>query len=90
MIDPEERNLNVFDLPIEDMSTEFLTQATDEFTVVLLMAIVGHETTLELLEQNNARFGAVKICNQFILMMKERAERQISRQETISMLNSLI
>jgi hypothetical protein len=90
MIDPEERNLNVFDLPIEDMSAEYLALATDEFTVALLLAIVGRAATAELLEQQEARVTAIKICNQFILMMKERAERQINRQETISMLNSLI
>lgn len=90
MIGPEERNLNVFDLPIEDMSAEYLALATDEFTVALLLAIVGRAATAELIEQQEARVAAIKICNQFILMMKERAERQIDRQETISMLNSLI
>ena len=90
MISPEERNLNVFDLPIEDMSAEYLALATDEFTVALLMAVLGREATAELLKKQEARFTAIKICNQFILMMKERAERQINRQETITMLNNLI
>lgn len=90
MISPEERNMNVFDLPIEDMSAEYLAQTTDEFTVALLMAIVGQEATNELLDRQEARYTAIKICNQFILMMKERAERHINRQETISMLNNLI
>ena len=90
MMTPEERNANVYDLPIEEMSLEYLEELTDEFTTVVLTTFFGEEQFHELNEQNMARFEAVRLCDRFIKMMLERAQRTTEHQTTVNYLNSLL
>ena len=90
MMTPEERNANVYDLPVEEMSLEYLEELTDEFTTVVLTTFFGEEQFHELNEQNMARFEAVRLCDRFIKMMLERAQRTTEHQSTVSYLNSLL
>ena len=86
----KEEPLNVFDLPIEEMTTEFLEESTDQFTVFLLKGIVGAEALRELDAKGEARFTAVLIADRFIKMMYERSVRVADRKTTVDWLNSLL
>lgn len=90
MMTPEERNANVYDLPVHEMSLEYLEELTDEFTTVVLTTFFGEEQFHELNEQNMARFEAVRLCDRFIKMMLERAQRTTEHQSTVNYLNSLL
>lgn len=90
MMTPEERTTGVFDIPIEDMSLEYLEELTDEFVIAFLCTFVGEEKFRDLDEAGEARFTAVKMCDRFIKMMLERAERTMTHQTAVSYLNSLL
>ena len=88
-MNPEEIK-NVFDAPIEDMSTEFLEESTDQFTAFLISHIMGKEELKELDAKGEARFTAVVICDRFIKMMYERSIRVAEHKTRIDWLNSLL
>ena len=88
-MNPEEIT-NVFDAPIEDMTTEFLEQSTDQFTVFLISHIMGKEALKELDDNGEARYTAVMICDRFIKMMYERSLRVAEHKTTVDWLNSLL
>jgi hypothetical protein len=81
---------SVFETNIEEMSTEFLEQATDEFVVKFLVSFFGEEGLKKLSEDDQARFATVLICDRFIKMMYERSVRFTERQNKVDWLNSLI
>ena len=87
---PEERNANVYDTPIEDMSLEYLEELTDEFTIVVLTTFFGEEQFRELDDKGMARFEAVRLCDRFIKMMLERAQRTTEHRTAVNYLNSLL
>ena len=88
-MNPEEIK-NVFDAPIEDMSTEFLEESTDQFTAFLISHIMGKEELKELDAKGEARFTAVMICDRFIKMMYERSIRLAEHKTRVDWLNSLL
>lgn len=88
-MNPEEIT-NVFDAPIEDMTTEFLEESTDQFTAFLITHIMGRQALEELDAKGEARFTAVVICDRFIKMMYERSVRVADRQTQVDWLNSLL
>ena len=81
---------SVFETSIEEMSSEFLEQATDEFVVKFLVSFFGEEALKKLSEDDQARFATVLICDRFIKMMYERSLRFAERQTQVDWLNSLI
>jgi len=87
---PEERELNVFDMPIEEMSTEYLAETTDQFAAMLITTIAGEEALKKLDDEGAARYTAVMIADRFIKMMYERSIRVTEHQTTVDWLNSLL
>lgn len=81
---------SVFETSLEEMSTEFLEQATDEFVVKFLVSFFGEEALMKLSEDDQARLTVVLVCDRFIKMMHERSLRFAERQTQVDWLNSLI
>lgn len=89
-MNPGEEDINVFDVPIEEMSTEYLEYTTDQFTCMLLSNIMGPEMLNRLDEQGEARITAVQIADRFLKMMHERSVRVAERKTQVDWLNNLL